>query len=56
MTAKAITHRIGKVRNTVNEESNEAALGPPVIKPRGTSGATRKRKATDDPKQVVPDG
>ncbi|KAL8823055.1 MAG: hypothetical protein Q9191_006225 [Dirinaria sp. TL-2023a] len=55
-TAKAITHRIGKIRSTLNDENKDAALGPPVVKRRGpAAGKASKRDSKGSAKKVVSD-
>lgn len=61
MTAKAITHRIAKLRTTTNEEFDPKAkpLGEPVIKHRKVNVAGEKRPAPKEEvkvKAIVDDG
>lgn len=61
VTAKAITHRIAKLRTAVNEEVDPKAtpLGKPIIKHRKVSGVGEKRPAPKEEvkvKAVVDDG
>jgi len=61
VTAKAITHRIAKLRTAINEEVDPKAtpLGKPVIKHRKVNGVGEKRPAPKEEvkaKAVVDDG
>lgn len=61
MTAKAITHRIAKLRTAVNEEVDPKAtpLGKPIIKHRKVNGVGEKRPVPKEEvkvKAVVDDG